>query len=227
MTFIVLLWSEFHSAFDLLRESRCRVAADCRHNLYGALAVSDRVKPDDREWGVMQPAAYCYQILRCAAAATTGASDPCYQPPMPVCQSFAKYFPDTSLPMSACASVSMLASFSPPWCDESSVWRDTAADSGGCRPGLGSNWFLCSDETPLLYTASDNYNEARCWENIMGGGLSVSCDEPIVCVMRPGNYQPRNARLEIRLIIHHWHLKYARLSVNWISFRHSLLSPRA
>ena len=69
--------------------------------------------------------------------------------------------------------------------------------------GLSSNWFLCSNETLLLYTASDNYNEARCWENIMGGGLSVSCDEPIVCVMRPGNYQPRNARLEIRLIIHH------------------------
>ena len=35
ITFIVLLWSEFHSAFDLLR-----------HNLYGALARPDRVKPD-------------------------------------------------------------------------------------------------------------------------------------------------------------------------------------
>ena len=42
--------------------------------------------------------------------------------------------------------------------------------------GAGLDWAVTGSSAAarlyrLLYTASDNYNEARCWENIMGGGL--------------------------------------------------------
>ena len=78
--------------------------------------------------GVVQPAAYCYGSLRCAAAATTGASGPLLPAASPIWQYFAKYFPDT-----CCLPVPVFAIILPR--DESSVWRDRAADSGGCRPG--------------------------------------------------------------------------------------------
>ena len=88
----------------------------------------------------MQPAAYCYQILRCAVAATTSASGPLVPTTYACLSIFCHKLP-------ACAIVSTLPLSIILPRDESSVWRDTAADSGGCRPGLGSNWFQCSGET--------------------------------------------------------------------------------
>ena len=111
----------------------------------------------------MQPAAYCYQILRCAAAATTGASGPLVPTTYACLSIFCHKLP-------ACASVSTLPSFSPMMslhCGETQ--QQTAAAAGLDWAVTGSS--AAARLYRLLYTASDNYNEARCWENIMGGGL--------------------------------------------------------
>ena len=80
----------------------------------------------------MQPAAYCYQILRCAAAATTGASGPLVPTTYACLSIFCHKLP-------ACASVSTLPSFSPMM---SLHCGETQQQTAAAAVGLSSNWFL-------------------------------------------------------------------------------------
>ena len=114
----------------------------------------------------MQPAAYCYtrfsDVLLLQPPALLA---PWYQPPMPVCQSFAT----SCLPvqLSQRCHYQLFSPVMSPQCGETQ--QQTAAAAGLDWAVTGSS--ATARLYRLLYTASDNYNEARCWENIMGGGL--------------------------------------------------------